>query len=57
MYISVWSKAGIFLTDPFVKSLSRYDNEMCYLNKVLYLVVYTHHYQKYIFDLKITKKA
>ena len=40
------AKAGISLTDTFVKVVSWYDNEIGYSNKVLDLVTYIHNYQK-----------
>ncbi len=40
------AKAGIALTDTFVKVVSWYDNEIGYSNKVLDLATYIHHYQK-----------
>jgi glyceraldehyde 3-phosphate dehydrogenase len=40
------AKAGISLTDTFVKVVSWYDNEIGYSNKVLDLVSYIHSYQK-----------
>lgn len=40
------AKAGISLTDTFVKVVSWYDNEIGYSNKVLDLVAYVHQYEK-----------
>lgn len=40
------AKAGISLTDTFVKVVSWYDNEIGYSNKVLDLVTYIHNDQK-----------
>jgi len=40
------AKAGIALTDTFVKVVSWYDNEIGYSNKVLDLVSYIHSYKK-----------
>lgn len=40
------AKAGISLTDTFVKVVAWYDNEIGYSNKVLDLVSYIHNYQK-----------
>lgn len=40
------AKAGISLTNTFVKVVSWYDNEIGYSNKVLDLVTYIHKYQK-----------
>jgi glyceraldehyde 3-phosphate dehydrogenase len=39
------AKAGIALTDTFVKVVSWYDNEIGYSNKVLDLATYIHNYQ------------
>jgi glyceraldehyde 3-phosphate dehydrogenase len=39
------AKAGIALTDTFVKVVSWYDNEIGYSNKVLDLVTYIHNYK------------
>ena len=40
------AKAGIALTDTFVKVVSWYDNEIGYSNKVLDLVSYIHNFEK-----------
>jgi glyceraldehyde 3-phosphate dehydrogenase len=40
------AKAGISLTNTFVKVVSWYDNEIGYSNKVLDLVTHIHNYQK-----------
>jgi len=40
------AKAGIALTDTFVKVVSWYDNEIGYSNKVLDLAAYIHNYTK-----------
>ena len=40
------AKAGIALTDTFVKVVSWYDNEIGYSNKVLDLAAYIHNYKK-----------
>lgn len=40
------AKAGISLTNTFIKVVSWYDNEIGYSNKVLDLVTYIHNYQK-----------
>jgi glyceraldehyde 3-phosphate dehydrogenase len=40
------AKAGISLTNTFVKVVSWYDNEIGYSTKVLDLVTYIHNYQK-----------
>ncbi|MFT7007765.1 MAG: glyceraldehyde 3-phosphate dehydrogenase [Colwellia sp.] len=40
------AKAGIALTNTFVKVVSWYDNEIGYSNKVLDLVTHIHNYQK-----------
>lgn len=40
------AKAGISLTDKFVKVVAWYDNEIGYSNKVLDLVTYIHNYNK-----------
>ncbi len=40
------AKAGIALTDTFVKVVSWYDNEIGYSNKVLDLASYIHNYNK-----------
>jgi glyceraldehyde 3-phosphate dehydrogenase len=40
------AKAGIALTDTFVKVVSWYDNEIGYSNKVLDLVAFISQYEK-----------
>ncbi len=40
------AKAGIALTNTFVKVVAWYDNEIGYSNKVLDLATHIHHYQK-----------
>ena len=40
------AKAGIALTDTFVKVVSWYDNEIGYSNKVLDLAAYIHNFEK-----------